>query len=225
LSWMAQTTWCVLNLSYFCSWQMLVSLSTQISIHSTLSLCPLLNRIFSHTDHSLQISQLELEIQGIPRSMLAPHTTRLTRAKAELARAKKRAREVHTAGARRELVGSGAGRNQGTFLAAFLRTFLPPSIYPFIPQSSLHLSNPFPIRDYLPLHNLHPSTTSLVPSADVHLQVPNPRPSPTTPTLLKTHVHGFSLAMPRSRTAAAGLRIPSASRSRRRILALRFCGT
>lgn len=58
----------------------------------------------------LQISQLELEIQGIPRSMVASHTTRLTRAKAELARAKKRAREVHTAGARRELVGTGATR-------------------------------------------------------------------------------------------------------------------
>ncbi|KAF9469485.1 vesicle transport v-snare protein vti1 [Collybia nuda] len=61
------------------------------------------------------ISQLELEIQGIPRSMVASHSTRLTRAKAELARAKKRAREVHTAGARRELVGAGVTRGQNAF--------------------------------------------------------------------------------------------------------------
>ena len=57
------------------------------------------------------LSQMEIEIQGIPTSLRPSYATRARTAKSDLARAKKAAKDAHTAGARSELLGSkGAGQ-------------------------------------------------------------------------------------------------------------------
>lgn len=55
------------------------------------------------------LSQMEIEIQGIPTSLRPSYTTRARTAKSDLARAKKAARDAHAAGARGELLGAKGG--------------------------------------------------------------------------------------------------------------------
>ena len=54
-----------------------------------------------------QVSALEAEIQGIPKSLKPSYLVRLKQAKADLTRFKKLAKEVHAAAARSELLSSG----------------------------------------------------------------------------------------------------------------------
>jgi len=53
----------------------------------------------------LQVSQLEVEIQGIPHSIKAPYTGRLKQVKADLTRYKKLSKESHSQAARIDLLG------------------------------------------------------------------------------------------------------------------------
>jgi vesicle transport through interaction with t-SNAREs protein 1 len=57
------------------------------------------------------VSQMEIEIQGIPQALRPGYTNRIKTAKADLARAKKSAKDVHTQAGRAELLGTrGSGR-------------------------------------------------------------------------------------------------------------------
>jgi vesicle transport through interaction with t-SNAREs protein 1 len=51
-----------------------------------------------------QVSQLEVEIQGIPQSIKAPYATRLKQAKADLTKYKKLSKESHSQASRAELL-------------------------------------------------------------------------------------------------------------------------
>lgn len=53
-----------------------------------------------------QVSQLEVEIQGIPQSVKPPYTSRLKQAKADLTKYKKLSKELHSQVARSDLLGS-----------------------------------------------------------------------------------------------------------------------
>jgi hypothetical protein len=53
-----------------------------------------------------QVSQLEVEIQGIPQSVKPPYTSRLKQAKADLTKYKKLSKELHSQVARSDLIGS-----------------------------------------------------------------------------------------------------------------------
>lgn len=62
-----------------------------------------------------QVSQLEIEIQGIPTSIRGQYTTRLRQTRVELTRYRKLSKESHTQVARTELLsGSKARGNAGT---------------------------------------------------------------------------------------------------------------
>ncbi|KAF8178723.1 vesicle transport v-snare protein vti1 [Pholiota molesta] len=52
------------------------------------------------------VSQLEVEIQGIPQSVKPPYTSRLKQAKADLTKYKKLSKELHSQVARSDLIGS-----------------------------------------------------------------------------------------------------------------------
>jgi len=52
------------------------------------------------------VSQMEIEIQGIPQALRPGYTNRIKTAKADLARAKKSAKDVHTQAGRAELLGT-----------------------------------------------------------------------------------------------------------------------
>ncbi|KAF8149142.1 vesicle transport v-snare protein vti1 [Crassisporium funariophilum] len=54
------------------------------------------------------VSQLEIEIQGIPQSVRPPYTSRLKHAKADLTKYKKLSKDLHSAAARTDLLGAGA---------------------------------------------------------------------------------------------------------------------
>lgn len=58
----------------------------------------------------MQISQLEIEIQGIPASIRSQYTTRLRQAKTELTRYRKASKESHTQLARFDLLGGSKTR-------------------------------------------------------------------------------------------------------------------
>lgn len=58
------------------------------------------------------LSQMEIEIQGIPTSLRPAYATRARTAKGDLARAKKAAKDAHAAGARGELLGGKGGAGQ-----------------------------------------------------------------------------------------------------------------
>ncbi|VDC03234.1 unnamed protein product [Peniophora sp. CBMAI 1063] len=60
------------------------------------------------------LSQMEIEIQGIPTSLRPSYATRARTAKADLARAKKSAKDAHAAGARGELLGGKGGGQYAT---------------------------------------------------------------------------------------------------------------
>ena len=53
----------------------------------------------------LQVSQLEVEIQGIPHSVKAPYAGQLKQAKSDLTRYKKLSKELHSQAARTDLLG------------------------------------------------------------------------------------------------------------------------
>ncbi|PFH45696.1 hypothetical protein AMATHDRAFT_51524 [Amanita thiersii Skay4041] len=55
------------------------------------------------------VSQLEIEVQGIPKSVRGQYTPRLKQAKAELLKYKKMSKDVHAQLARSDLLGPGAG--------------------------------------------------------------------------------------------------------------------
>lgn len=59
---------------------------------------------------NLQISQLEIEIQGIPLSIRPQYTTRLKQAKQDLARYKKLSKDLHSQSSRTDLLGGNAAR-------------------------------------------------------------------------------------------------------------------
>jgi vesicle transport through interaction with t-SNAREs protein 1 len=52
-----------------------------------------------------QVSQLEVEIQGIPLSIKAPYTGRLKQAKADLMKYKRLSKDLHSQAARTDLLG------------------------------------------------------------------------------------------------------------------------
>ncbi|KJA13639.1 hypothetical protein HYPSUDRAFT_209368 [Hypholoma sublateritium FD-334 SS-4] len=52
------------------------------------------------------VSQLEIEVQGIPQSVKAPYAARLKQAKSDLTRYKKLSKELHSQAARSDLLGS-----------------------------------------------------------------------------------------------------------------------
>ena len=52
-----------------------------------------------------QVSQLEVEIQGIPQSIKAPYANRLKQAKADLTKYKRLSKESHSQASRSELLG------------------------------------------------------------------------------------------------------------------------
>ena len=58
-----------------------------------------------------QVSQLEIEIQGIPQSIKSQYTSRLKQAKADLTKYKKLSKDFHSQAARNDLIG---GYRKGT---------------------------------------------------------------------------------------------------------------
>lgn len=52
-----------------------------------------------------QVSQLEIEIQGIPQSVKSQYTSRLKQAKADLTKYKKLSKDFHLQAARNDLIG------------------------------------------------------------------------------------------------------------------------
>lgn len=60
----------------------------------------------SHWLTCVQISQMEIEIQGIPQSLRPQYQTRLRTAKADLTRYKKTSKDLHTQYSRAELLAS-----------------------------------------------------------------------------------------------------------------------
>jgi hypothetical protein len=54
------------------------------------------------------VSQMEIEVQGIPQALRPAYAARIKGAKAELARSKKAAKDTHAAAGRSELLGGGA---------------------------------------------------------------------------------------------------------------------
>lgn len=56
------------------------------------------------------VSQLEIEIQGIPNSVKSQYTSRLKQAKSELTKFKKLSKDLHAQAGRVDLLGSGGGR-------------------------------------------------------------------------------------------------------------------
>jgi len=52
------------------------------------------------------VSQLEVEIQGIPQSVKTPYTNRLKQAKADLSKYKKLSKDMHSQAARTDLLGA-----------------------------------------------------------------------------------------------------------------------
>lgn len=59
------------------------------------------------------MSQLEVEIQGIPQSVKAPYISRLKQAKADLTKYKKLSKDLHAAAARTDLMGKYSGGASG----------------------------------------------------------------------------------------------------------------
>jgi vesicle transport through interaction with t-SNAREs protein 1 len=57
------------------------------------------------------VSQMEIEIQGIPQALRPGYAARIKSAKAELAKGKKAAKDVHTQAGRSELLGRGASKS------------------------------------------------------------------------------------------------------------------
>ena len=74
-------------------------------------------RPFKHTLHNAetspylftQVSQMEIEIQGMPQSIRTSYHSRVKSAKADLARYKKIARDLHTQASRAELLSNVSG--------------------------------------------------------------------------------------------------------------------
>ena len=65
-----------------------------------------MNHAVEH-DTIWQVSQLEIEIQGIPKSIRSQYTSRLKQAKTELAKYKKQSKETHAQLAKSDLLGRG----------------------------------------------------------------------------------------------------------------------
>jgi vesicle transport through interaction with t-SNAREs protein 1 len=55
------------------------------------------------------VSQMEIEVQGIPQALRPAYTARIKAAKADLARSKRAAKDVHAQAGRSELLGGRAG--------------------------------------------------------------------------------------------------------------------
>jgi vesicle transport through interaction with t-SNAREs protein 1 len=62
----------------------------------------------------LQVSQLEIEIQGVPHSIKAPYTGRLKQVKADLTKYKRLSKELHSQAARTDLLGGYKSTTSGS---------------------------------------------------------------------------------------------------------------
>ncbi|PPQ69542.1 hypothetical protein CVT25_000859 [Psilocybe cyanescens] len=60
------------------------------------------------------VSQLEVEIQGIPQSVKAPYQARLKQAKTDLTRYKRLSKEMHSQAARKDLLGTSSSGVSGS---------------------------------------------------------------------------------------------------------------
>lgn len=73
---------------------------------------PFLQSTSTHT--GFKISQMEIEIQGIPQSIRPKYQSRIRTSKADLARYKKLSREMHAQASRADLFSSRGGGAQAT---------------------------------------------------------------------------------------------------------------
>lgn len=71
------------------------------------------NDFIIHENTPSQVSQLEIEIQGIPTSVRRQYTTSLKQAKADLTKYRKVSKEAHGQAARTDLLGGFRGRGAG----------------------------------------------------------------------------------------------------------------